>query len=396
MAPRRLIYGATGFTGRLITAEARLVGLTPVLAGRDAAKLAAIADGLEYRVARLADADGLAAALAGIDVVLNVAGPFSHTAEPMVRACLRAGVHYLDVAGEAPVIEATAAHDAEARRRGIMVMPGVGFDVVPSDCLAAHVVRRLPGARRLALGLTGLAFATRGSAKTLTEHAGYGGINVRRGGVITPIVAGTLERTFDFGRGPRRALNVGWGDVASAWYTTGIPDIEVYFEATASLEGMVAANRWLGWLLRTPASQAWLKACADLLPEGPTPEDRAAHDMVLVAEVEDDDGRRASARLTTPEAYTMTAMTAPAPQQWQATDPECRGRPRLRSSEVAARRWPPRSSSRVRSIVAATRSPSTSSAGGSAARARRDAGRPTASRSTACTSGWASTRTPCG
>lgn len=314
MTGRLLIYGATGFTGRLVVAEARLLGLTPVLGGRDEAKLAAVAepDGFEYRVARLADADGLCAMLADVDVVLHVAGPFSQTAAPMLDACLRTRTHYLDVAGEAPVIEATAGRDAEARRAGVMVMPGVGFDVVPSDCLVAHVARRLPGARRLALGLTGLAFTTRGSAKTLTEHAGYGGINVRRNGVITPVVAGTKERLFDFGRGPSRSLNVGWGDVASAWYTTGIPDIEVYFEATASLQGMVAANRYLGWLLRTDVSQAWLKACADLLPEGPSPEERAANAMVIVAEVEDDAGRTAAARLTTPEAYTMTAMTAPA------------------------------------------------------------------------------------
>src|SRR4029077_16676908 len=116
---------------------------------------------LPYRVASLADRFALDGALRGIDVVLHAAGPFSATARPMVDACLRTGTHYLDITAEIRVIEALARRDAEARARGIMIMPGVGFDVVPSDCLAAHVARRLPGARRLAFGLTGLAFVTR-------------------------------------------------------------------------------------------------------------------------------------------------------------------------------------------------------------------------------------------
>src|SRR6185295_5073039 len=167
-----MIYGATGYTGRLITRRACALGLRPVLAGRHDGKLAALAaaTGLEHRVAHLDDPDALARALDEIAVVVHAAGPFSATARPMVDACLRAGTHYLDIAGEIPVIEALARRDADARARGIMVMPGTGFDVVPSDCLAAHVARRLPGATRLFLGLTGLEFATRGSAKTLVEH----------------------------------------------------------------------------------------------------------------------------------------------------------------------------------------------------------------------------------
>src|SRR5439155_2189803 len=136
------------------------------------------------------------------------------------------------------------------RRRGIMIMPSVGFDVVPSDCLAAHVAARAPGARRLVLGVTGLRFATRGSTKTLVEHAFYG-VQVRREGVITAVPCGDLRREFDFGDGPRPSFAVTWGDVATAWYTTGIPDIEVYFEAIPPLRVMMATGRWLGWLMRT-------------------------------------------------------------------------------------------------------------------------------------------------
>ncbi len=205
MSDPLLIYGATGYTGRLMTNAAVALGLRPVLCGRNEPKLRASAEplGLEYRVAQITEPGQLAAALYGMAVVLHGAGPFSRTSRPMIDACLRAGAHYLDITGEVPVIEDLVHRDAEARARRIMIMPAVGFDVVPSDCLAAHVAGRFPGASRLAIGLSGLRFATRGSAKTLVEHAGCG-VLVRRDGLITPVSPGALSRVFDYGSGPRR------------------------------------------------------------------------------------------------------------------------------------------------------------------------------------------------
>ena len=313
MSDALLIYGATGFTGKLITTAAVALGLRPVLGGRDEAKLARSAAGLglEYRVAPLSDGERLLAALRDIEVVMHAAGPFSETAPPMVDACLRACAHYLDISGEVPVIERLVRRHQEARRRRIMVMPAVGFDVVPSDCLAAHVANRLPGAERLTIGISGLKFATRGSAKTMAEHAGCG-VVVRRDGTITSVPPGALWRPFDYGVGPRRSLNISWGDVSSAFYTTGIPNIDVYFEATPTLHAMLLASRYLGWMLGTAPWQMWLKACADALPEGQTEAERAATEMVIVAEVENREGRRAVARLRTPEAYTFTGNSAAA------------------------------------------------------------------------------------
>ena len=307
-----LIYGATGYSGRLIVEAARSVGLHPILAGRDAGKLAALATplGLEWRAAPLGEPARIDATLRDVRVVLHAAGPFSHTARPMLEACLRAGVHYLDISGEIAVIEALARRDASARQRGIMVMPAVGFDVVPSDCLAAHVARRVPGAERLALGLTGFSFLTRGSAKTLVEavDAGVG----RRGGAITRLPLGSRHRGFDYGDGPRPSLNVSWGDVATAYYTTDIPNIETYVEATPLVQGTLAGARYLGWLLRMAPWQAVMRAATDLLPEGPGDAERVAARMTIVAEAEDGAGRRARARLVTPESYSFTGVTAAA------------------------------------------------------------------------------------
>lgn len=310
MSASLLIYGATGYTGRLLAREAVRRGLRPILAGRDAAKVTAFAAtlGCEARIAPLGAPDRLGAALDGVGVVLHAAGPFSQTAAPMAAACLTAGVHYLDLTGEVAVFETLSRLDRAARGRRIMVMPGVGFDVVPSDCLAAHVARRLPGATRLALGLRGFGAATRGSTKTLIEHAGRD-VGIRRGGALLRIPPGTLEHTFDYGAGPRASINIGWGDVFSSWYTTGIPNVETYVEATPAFRLLLGANRLLAPVWRSPSWQTVAQSWASMLPDGPVPAGGASQGMTIVAEAADDDGRRVTARLRTPEAYAFSGVT---------------------------------------------------------------------------------------
>jgi short subunit dehydrogenase-like uncharacterized protein len=313
MSDPLLIYGATGYSGGLMTHRALAAGLRPIVAGRDPRKVAALGErlGLETRVARLDDTPSLLRALSDVRVVLHAAGPFSHTARPMVDACLQTGTHYLDLSAAVDVIEGLVARDAQARRRKVMLMPGVGFDVVPTDCLAAHVARRLPRARHLALGISGLTLATPGSAKAFAEHAGRP-IAVRRNGTIVSVPPGVLEHPFDYGAGMRPSAAVSWGDVAAAYYTTGIPNIEVYFESTPVLQGMLVATRYFGPALRTGPWQAVLKTWADALPEGPTEAQRAAVRTVVVAEAEAAGGQRVRARLRAPEAYTLTSETGPA------------------------------------------------------------------------------------
>jgi short subunit dehydrogenase-like uncharacterized protein len=307
------LYGATGYTGRLILAELLALGVRPVLGGRDERRLAALATphGLAYRVASLDDPGALVASLDGVGAVLHAAGPFSTTARPMVEACVHAGVHYLDITGEVLVLEEIARRHAAAARRGVMLLPAVGFDVVPSDCLAAHVARRLPHARRLALGIAGLSLATRGSARTFVELPASSP-RVRQDGVLVPVAPGTRERPFDYGAGPCPSTCVSWGDLTTAYFTTGIPDIEVYFETTPALRAAMTSTRMFGWLLATPPWQAFLKASTTFVPEGPTAAERAATPMVIVAEAEDAGGRRVTARLRTPQAYTFTGASAAA------------------------------------------------------------------------------------
>jgi short subunit dehydrogenase-like uncharacterized protein len=309
-----LVYGATGFTGSLLVDALMEHGLRPVIAGRDRRKLAAKAErlGLPYRIAELRDAKGMDAALEGVDVAVHVAGPFVKTARPMAEACLRAGVHYLDLGGEALGIESLFRYDADARRRGIMILPAIGFDVVPSDCLVAHVARRLPSATELAIGIGATGFLSPGSAKSFIEYAGEP-VRVRRGGALVCVPPGTLEHVFDFGeRGRLASCALSWGDTASAWYTTGIPNITTYFEATARLRAALAFCRWFGPAMGSPSLQAVMKAYADMVSAGPTAEQRASRRMMISVEAWDAAGRRAAARIQTPDSYGFTAVTASA------------------------------------------------------------------------------------
>jgi short subunit dehydrogenase-like uncharacterized protein len=304
-----LLYGASGYTGGLIARVARALELPVVLAGRDHRRLSAL--GPPFRVAALDDPAALRAALKDVAVVINAAGPFATTARPLVEACIAAGVHYLDISGEVDAIEALSAYDAPARRAGVMVLPGAGFDVVPSDCLALRVTRRLPGARRLRIAITGLELVSRGSARTITDQIGSG-VRVRRGGEVVTVPEGTLERSFDFGGGARPCTAVSWGDVATAFRTTGVPDVEVYFEATAGVRAFQMMGRTVALFPPVaPLSRLWMNAWTELQPPGPSESARGAGQAIIQVEAEAG-GRRAVSRVRVPEAYTFTAACAPA------------------------------------------------------------------------------------
>ena len=311
MAEPLLLYGATGFTGKLILNRALSVGLRPVLAGRDAARLRALAEplGLPWRSAAVTSPDQLDRAFTDVRVVLNAAGPFADTAVRIAEAAGRRGAHYLDVSGEVDVIEDLATRHAIWRRQGVMVMPAVGFDVVPSDCLSVMMAQQLPGATRLRIGIAGLRLLSRGSAETLAREWGRG-TRLRRGGQICTVPAGSMSHAFDFGDGPQTSLLVSWGDVASAFYSTGIPEIETYFKASPALQGALGANRLVGGMLAGPTVQQAISAWHTVLPSGPSAAERARVATVIVAEVERPDGQRRAARLRAGDSYEFTAASA--------------------------------------------------------------------------------------
>lgn len=307
-----LIYGSYGYTGDLIAREAVTRGLRPILAGRDPQRLAqqAAGLGLQHVAFNLEDRAALDLALSQVKVALHCAGPFAYTAQPMVDGCLRNRVHYLDLTGEIAVFEALARRSAEARALGVMVLPGAGFDVAPSDCLAAHLKRRLPTANRLTLGIRGLGSGlSRGTLNTGVESLA-GATWVRREGELVQAPAGSLTRAIDFGRGMETCAAIGWGDVATAFYSTGIPNIEVYFAAPRALRWGLRSTRWLGPLLGAQPAQRMLKAAVQRQPPGPDAAQRARGRSLLWGEVRDPAGQRRVSRLSTPDGYTMTVLAA--------------------------------------------------------------------------------------
>lgn len=308
-----LVYGANGYTGALVARLAASRGQRPVLAGRSAAGVRALADELQlpHRVFGLDAPAALRAGLGGARAVLHCAGPFSATSAPMIEACLATGAHYLDITGEIAVFQAAAARDAEARARNVTLMPGVGFDVVPTDCLAAHLAGRLPGATHLTLAFTtiGPAGISRGSAATVVEGLGRPGI-VRRDGVLVEVPHGSAERVIDFGGRARRAVRISWGDVYTAYHTTGIPNVEVYTTMPGRAGRVLALLRLAGPLFRTAAVQRLLRAGVRRLPPGPTDAERARSRTVVWGEARDAAGRAVRARLHGPDGYTLTAHTA--------------------------------------------------------------------------------------
>lgn len=310
MSDGLLIYGATGFTGGLIAEEAVRVGLKPVLAGRAAGKLAPLAKnlGLDWLAFDLSDRVALRRAVAGARVVLHAAGPYSRTGEPVVDACLAEGAHYVDICGEIAVLKAVSMRDDEARSRGVMLLAGAGFDVVPTDCLVAHLKTRLPTANAVRLYIGGMAVLSRGSTRTLAESIGQGTI-VRRNGSLVELES--APRGFcDFGNGPSPVIGVSLGDVVTAWRSAQIPNINIFFESSPAFEQMLATPRFIRRLLSTKAGQWYLNRQIDKAPIGPSAQQRSTLKTTVVGEAMDAAGNNVRSRIVTPEGYSLTATTS--------------------------------------------------------------------------------------
>jgi short subunit dehydrogenase-like uncharacterized protein len=308
-----MIYGATGYTGELAAREAVARGLRPVLAGRNGETVGALARelGLEHRAFPLDDPGALSRGIEGMAAVLHCAGPFVRTSRAMVMACLTGRVHYLDITGEIAVFEKVLARGKEAREAGVALLPGVGFDVVPSDCLAARLAAALPDATELTLAFASdRGTVSRGTMKTMIESLPHAGA-VRRGGKIVPVPVAWDAREIEFGRlGKRWAMTIPWGDVSTAWHSTGIPDIRVYTGTPPSQIRRMRRLRPLLPLAGWKPLKRFLQRQVDRREPGPSQEVRETARVYLWGEVKNAAGARVTATLETPEAYQLTAVSA--------------------------------------------------------------------------------------
>jgi len=307
-----VVYGSYGYTGKLIVNECKRKNLSVMLAGRneESLKIQANQSGYPYTVVESSDLEGLKKLLLPAAIVIHCGGPFRYTAKTMSEACLATQTHYTDITGEYLVFESLPELDQQAKKLGITIMPGTGFDVVPSDCLALHLKTKLPSATHLQLGFTmskgGL---SRGTSKSMTEGLGEGGL-IRKDGKLTRVALGEKVLEIDFGSFKTKALCIPWGDISTAWRSTGIPNIEVYTGATDKMISNAKRSNYLNWLLRQRWVKNFLLKQIDKKPAGPSDEKRESGRSYLWGKVWDSSGKSHEARLETPSGYALTALTA--------------------------------------------------------------------------------------
>ena len=238
MSKKIMLYGANGYTSRLIIKELVGQNIKPVLAGRNQEKINSLADkhGFQFCIFSLNDSNDIDKNLKEVDILINAAGPYSLTAKPFIDSCLRTKTHYIDITGEIDVFVYAQSKHEDAKDAGVVVCPGVGFDVIPTDCLSYMLKDKLPDANEL-----NICFFSEngrpsiGTAKTSIEGLSKGG-RIRKDGKIEPVSLAHAVKEIDYGQGPKMAMSIPWGDVATAFFSTGIPNIIVYIPR--SLKGI--------------------------------------------------------------------------------------------------------------------------------------------------------------
>ncbi|WP_088006709.1 saccharopine dehydrogenase family protein [Indiicoccus explosivorum] len=309
MASNWMIYGANGYTGGLIAREAKKRGLSPVLAGRSETAITSLARELELESRIFPLEHDIAKHLEGIRLVLHCAGPFRNTSAPMVSACLSAGAHYLDITGEIAVFEHTHAQHEKAVRQGVVLCSGAGFDVIPTDCTALRLQELMPDTERLSLGFDTDSGVSRGTLKTMIDGLG-GDSAIRQSGVLLPVPLGSQVRKIDFGRGLKTAMGIPWGDVSTAFHTTGILDISTWIpmsKARICAARFAAAGRPI---LNSRFVKSRLDRFADRRKPGPDRESRERSPAFIWGEAVNARGEAVTVRIRTANTYDLTVWGA--------------------------------------------------------------------------------------
>jgi short subunit dehydrogenase-like uncharacterized protein len=307
-----LLYGAYGYTGRLIAQQAKDRGYDPVLAGRSAEKLVPLAEklDLDYRVFNLKDEENILSIIKEFDLVFHAAGPYKYTSSPMLKACLKGNTNYLDITGEIPVLEQNFKYDARAKKNDITIISGVGFDVVPTDCLAKYVSDKLPNPTSLEIGIVSTSDLSPGTIKTMLEYSDIGQL-VRRDGKLIPLEK-KYQREIQIINKKLRVRPVTWGDLSTAYRTTGIPNITVYFPIFKNIPNILSKLSKLSGvsakeLSSNEEAKKKVKSWIEEHVQGPD-ESRQTNPCYIWVSVSDDHGRIEQAWLETMESYRFTAV----------------------------------------------------------------------------------------
>ncbi len=307
-----LLYGANGYTGKLIAKLAATYNLQPILAGRTEANIKPLADELQlpYRIIDLDNKEALENALSEVKLVLHAAGPYLYTAKQMIEACLQTGVHYIDINGDISVFEMLKKYDAAAKEKNIMVMPGVGFDVVPTDCIALQLKNKMPDASHLKLAFASIGGGlSHGTATTMAGKIGEGGA-VRENGKIARKPLGQKGMWVDFGEKKLFVMTIPWGDISTAYTTTSIPNIETYTGMAPKVYRILKFQWAFNWLLRTEFVRNIIRKKIKAKPAGPSDEQRKNSSSLVWGEACNASGEKITACISCLDGYTLTAHSS--------------------------------------------------------------------------------------
>jgi short subunit dehydrogenase-like uncharacterized protein len=307
-----LLYGANGYTGELIIRYAKDKNVPLTISGRTNQSIQPLAEkyNLEYRIFSLDDVHVIAENLSDILVVIHAAGPFSRTAAPMVEACIKTNTHYLDINGDLSVFEMIRRYDEQAQQADVMLLPGAGFDVVPTDCIAMQLKKQMPDATSLKLGFItkGSGGLSHGTATTMIEKLGEGGAE-RKNGKIVRVPLGHASKNINIQGRDYFCMTIPWGDVATAFYSTGIPDIETYIRISKWTYLVLRMQGLFNWILRRKVTKKFIQDKIDARPPGPSDEQRENSFIFVWGEAYNEKGETSSAQLTCKEGYTFTALS---------------------------------------------------------------------------------------
>ncbi len=303
-----LLYGANGYTGTLIARYAKDFQLQPILAGRKEADIKTLAEQLQlpFLIFSLDDEATLLNALKEVAVVIHAAGPFVYTAKQMVEACIATGTHYIDINGDISVFEFIKRYDEKAKVANVMLMPGAGFDVIPTDCLALSLKNKLPDATHLEIAFIPLGGqVSHGTATTMAGKAGEGGV-IRENGKFVRKPLGDTGKWITVDEKKMFVMSIPWGDISTAYVSTGIPNIITYTGIKPSVYRMLKFQFLFNWLLRTKFVRGLIQTRINKAPAGPTDEQRAKAKTYIWATVRNAKGEERSNAVITADGYTVT------------------------------------------------------------------------------------------
>lgn len=316
------VYGATGYTGRLVAEELARRGLKARLCGRNGGKLRALKASLgvdwDVRAAAVDDTPALRKAFDGASVVLSCAGPFTYYGAPVIEAALAAGAHYCDTTGEQPYMKRVFDFlDAPARERGVAVVPAVGFDYVPGDLAASLAARGREPLEEMLLAYVVEGFgATRGTMHSALEMLRGGDLEYVDGD-WRPASGAIVRERFAFGDG--------LGEQALAPYPGGeIVTVPRHVKTRAVRQRLAASFLAphpslasvvpftvpvMATLLNTPLRDL-ADAVIDRLPEGPSDDARRASRFTITAVARGEDGEESRVVVRGSDVYGLTAVMA--------------------------------------------------------------------------------------